>query len=59
MVIFVFLSRMTLTFQGVRTALFLFFSVVVNSWQGKGDAAPLASSPAGVPVRAPGAFFHR
>jgi hypothetical protein len=48
---------MTLTFQGVRTALFLFFSVVVNSWQGK--AAPLASSPAGVPVRAPGAFFHR
>ena len=49
---------MTLTFQGVRTALFLFFSVVVTSWQGKGDAAPLASSLAGVPVRAPGAFFH-
>lgn len=50
---------MTLTFQGVRTALFLFFSVMVNSWQEKEETTPLASSPAGVPVRAPGDFFHR
>ncbi len=49
---------MTLTFQGVRTALLFVFQLVVNSWQEKEETTPLASSPAGVPVRAPGAFFH-